>query len=135
MKAYTAYNIIDSNEDTCALVRYMTKSGVKHQVRVHSASSLQCPILGDHKFSSFDAEPQILPLRLLQYLGIKGNDFVDKCRLCFYGSFTDLQWAVHKVGEWMMGVGTCWILVTTGGDSLEMKHLDACLVCNSEIEI
>ena len=74
MKAHTAYDVLDTNEDTCALVRYMTRSGIKHQVRLHSASSLQCPILGDHKFSSCNAEPQILPLRLLQLLQIKGQN-------------------------------------------------------------
>ena len=72
MKAHTAYSVLDNNQDTCSLVQYMTKSGIKHQIRVHSASSLQCPILGDHKFSTFDAEPQKLPLRLLQMIGIRG---------------------------------------------------------------
>jgi len=73
MKAHTAYTVLDSSEDTCALVQYMTKTGIKHQIRLHSASSLQCPVLGDHKFSNFDAEPQQLPLRLLQMLDIRGT--------------------------------------------------------------
>ena len=81
MKAHTAYSILDTNELSCALVKYMTKSGIKHQIRLHSASSLNCPILGDHKFSSFNNEPQKLPLRLLQLLGIRGKLFI---RLIIY---------------------------------------------------
>eukprot|EP00112_Aurelia_sp_Birch-Aquarium-sp1_P006083 Seg1680.8 transcript_id=Seg1680.8/GoldUCD/mRNA.D3Y31 product="Mitochondrial RNA pseudouridine synthase Rpusd4" protein_id=Seg1680.8/GoldUCD/D3Y31 len=75
-KAFTAYTVLDHNESTCALVKFMTKTGIKHQIRIHSASSLECPLLGDHKFSSFNAEPQMLPLRLLQLLevtGVKSN--------------------------------------------------------------
>ena len=71
-KAFTAYSVLDHNENTCALVKYMSKSGIKHQIRLHSASSLECPLLGDHKFSSFNAEPQMLPLRFLQLLDISG---------------------------------------------------------------
>ena len=92
MKAHTAYTVVDNNEDTCSLVQYMAKTGIKHQIRVHSASSLQCPILGDHKFSTFDAEPQQLPLRLLQMIGIRGSDtiFYESVKLLFSISFSSI---------------------------------------------
>lgn len=41
-------------------------SAIKHQLRVHLADGLDCPILGDHKYSHYGKlAPQILPKRVL----------------------------------------------------------------------
>ena len=43
----------------------------KHQVRVHSAEGLSCPILGDHKYSHSDTlRPQLLSKYILDRLKI-----------------------------------------------------------------
>ena len=46
-------------------------SAIKHQLRVHLADGLDCPILGDHKYSHFGKlAPQILPTNVLKRFGI-----------------------------------------------------------------
>jgi len=43
----------------------------KHQLRVHTADCLNCPILGDHKYSSFGKlAPQQLPGKILRRFGL-----------------------------------------------------------------
>ncbi|KAK3737520.1 hypothetical protein QZH41_010633 [Actinostola sp. cb2023] len=70
--AVTKFTVLDNNQKTCSLCEIQPVTGHKQQIRVHLADGLICPILGDHKFSSTQPQPQILPLRLLQLLQIKG---------------------------------------------------------------
>lgn len=70
--AKTKFKILDANQTTCALLQVEPITGLKQQIRVHTAEGLKCPILGDHKFSSDIRQPQVLPLRLLQLLQIQG---------------------------------------------------------------
>ncbi|GAB6033537.1 hypothetical protein CHUAL_013411 [Chamberlinius hualienensis] len=70
-QAITAYSVL-SSADNAALVELKPKTGVKHQLRVHLASALGCPILGDHKYSHFlKLVPQKLPTDILQKLHIR----------------------------------------------------------------
>ncbi|XP_068100242.1 pseudouridylate synthase RPUSD4, mitochondrial isoform X2 [Hyperolius riggenbachi] len=49
-------------------------TGVKHQLRTHLALALNCPILGDHKYSHWDRlAPQKLPESTLRALGISST--------------------------------------------------------------
>lgn len=51
-EAITRYRIIDANHLTqCAILECQPQTGIKHQIRVHLAHGLNCPILGDHKYS------------------------------------------------------------------------------------
>lgn len=70
--AKTRFEVLDANKTTCALLQLEPITGLKHQIRVHLAEGLKCPILGDHKFSSDIHKPQVLPLRFLQLLQIEG---------------------------------------------------------------
>lgn len=70
--AITKFQVLDTNKTTCALLQLEPVTGLKQQIRVHTAEGLKCPILGDHKFSSDTREPQVLPLRLLQLLRFRG---------------------------------------------------------------
>ena len=46
-------------------------SAIKHQLRVHLSDGLDCPILGDHKYSHYGKlAPQNLPEGVLRRLGI-----------------------------------------------------------------
>ena len=46
-------------------------TAIKHQLRVHLADGIDCPILGDHKYSHFGKlAPQILPAKILRRFGI-----------------------------------------------------------------
>ncbi|KAG8949352.1 hypothetical protein FRC03_000370, partial [Tulasnella sp. 419] len=38
--------------DCISLLRLDLKTGLKHQIRVHLASFLKCPILGDHRYAT-----------------------------------------------------------------------------------
>ncbi|KAI3370084.1 hypothetical protein L3Q82_024869, partial [Scortum barcoo] len=51
--AATKYRVLDSSNG-CSLVELQPFSGVKHQMRVHMAFALTCPILGDHKYSHWN---------------------------------------------------------------------------------
>jgi len=53
----------------CAMESF---SGHRHQIRAHLSQLLSCPILGDHKYHPDAPEPQRLPLRLIQMLGMGG---------------------------------------------------------------
>ncbi|XP_031551449.1 mitochondrial RNA pseudouridine synthase Rpusd4-like [Actinia tenebrosa] len=70
--AITKFKVLDTNQKTCSLLEIDPVTGHKQQIRVHMADGLRCPILGDHKFSSEQPQPQVLPLRLLQLLQIRG---------------------------------------------------------------
>ncbi|XP_068450574.1 pseudouridylate synthase RPUSD4, mitochondrial-like [Clinocottus analis] len=69
--AVTKYRVLDSSSG-CSLVELQAFTGVKHQMRVHMALGLTCPILGDHKYShSNKLAPQKLPERVLEKLGLE----------------------------------------------------------------
>ncbi len=59
--AITKYRVLDANYDaSCALVECQPTTGRKHQIRVHLSFGLDCPILGDHKYSHhLKLEPQV----------------------------------------------------------------------------
>lgn len=59
-RAVTRYEVL-SKQDWCALLECLPLTNVKHQIRVHLAFGLNCPILGDHKYSHFD---KIAPMKL-----------------------------------------------------------------------
>ncbi|XP_069782956.1 pseudouridylate synthase RPUSD4, mitochondrial-like [Narcine bancroftii] len=69
-RAVTRYRVLASS-GVAALVEVQPITGVRHQIRVHMACGLACPLLGDHKYSSWSTlEPQRLPRRLLSQLGL-----------------------------------------------------------------
>ncbi|XP_051865862.1 pseudouridylate synthase RPUSD4, mitochondrial [Pristis pectinata] len=69
-RAVTRYRVLDTSGPT-ALVEVQPITAVKHQVRVHMALGLGCPILGDHKYSKWSSlEPQKLPRWVLTSLGL-----------------------------------------------------------------
>lgn len=69
--AVTKYRVLDSSSG-CSLVELEPFTGVKHQMRVHMALALTCPILGDHKYSNWNKlAPQKLPERVLGKLGLE----------------------------------------------------------------
>lgn len=46
---------------SCMVCLYLLLIGVKHQIRVHMALGLTCPILGDHKYSHWNKlAPQVI---------------------------------------------------------------------------
>ncbi|XP_029906584.1 pseudouridylate synthase RPUSD4, mitochondrial [Myripristis murdjan] len=69
--AVTKYRVLDSSSG-CSLVELQPLTRVKHQMRVHMALGLACPILGDHKYSHWSKlAPQNLPERVLGKLGLE----------------------------------------------------------------
>lgn len=58
--AVTRYRIL-ATSDKCALLECVPLTGKKHQIRVHLAYGLDCPILGDHKYSHFN---RMAPMKL-----------------------------------------------------------------------
>ncbi|XP_029357469.1 pseudouridylate synthase RPUSD4, mitochondrial [Echeneis naucrates] len=69
--AVTKYRVLDSSNG-CSLVELQPLTGEKHQMRVHMAFALACPILGDHKYSHWNKlAPQKLPERVLGRLGLE----------------------------------------------------------------
>jgi 23S rRNA-/tRNA-specific pseudouridylate synthase len=48
--AVTEYRVLSSYGQRCGLVEVSTATGFKHQVRVHLADALLCPVVGDYKF-------------------------------------------------------------------------------------
>ena len=68
----TNFKILDRNKKTCMLCALESFTGHRHQIRVHLSQLLNCPILGDHKYHPDAPEPQRLPLRLMQMLGMDG---------------------------------------------------------------
>ncbi|XP_072308399.1 pseudouridylate synthase RPUSD4, mitochondrial-like [Eucyclogobius newberryi] len=69
--AVTKYKVLDSGSG-CSLVELEPLTDVKHQLRVHMAFALSCPILGDHKYSHWNKlAPQKLPERILKRLKLE----------------------------------------------------------------
>lgn len=69
--AVTKFKVI-STRNSATLVELSPLTGVKHQLRVHMAFGLSCPILGDHKYSHLKKlAPQALPGDVLDCLRIK----------------------------------------------------------------
>uniref|UniRef100_H3AS95 Pseudouridylate synthase RPUSD4, mitochondrial n=2 Tax=Latimeria chalumnae TaxID=7897 RepID=H3AS95_LATCH len=69
--AVTRFQVLESCGSS-ALVELQPITGVKHQLRVHLAFGLGCPILGDHKYSHWDKlAPQKLPEGMLKKLGLE----------------------------------------------------------------
>ncbi|NXX76144.1 RUSD4 synthase, partial [Urocolius indicus] len=59
--AVTRYRLL-AHSAACSLLELQPITGVKHQIRVHLAYGLGCPILGDHKYSHWSKlAPQKLP--------------------------------------------------------------------------
>lgn len=70
-QAITHYQVLSSSCN-CALLECKTETGIKHQVRVHLASGLNTPILGDHKYSHLTKlVPQRLFPEILERLHIR----------------------------------------------------------------
>ncbi|CAI7993079.1 Mitochondrial RNA pseudouridine synthase Rpusd4 [Geodia barretti] len=59
--AVTEYRVLSSCGQRCGLVEASTATGFKHQVRVHLADALLCPVVGDYKFGGplFRAVPNL----------------------------------------------------------------------------
>lgn len=71
LPAVTKYKVLDSKSG-CSLVELHPLTDVKHQLRVHMALALTCPILGDHKYSHWSKlAPQKLPERVLKKLKLE----------------------------------------------------------------
>lgn len=71
LPAVTKYKVLDSKSG-CSLVELHPLTDVKHQLRVHMAFALTCPILGDHKYSHWSKlAPQTLPERVLKKLKLE----------------------------------------------------------------
>lgn len=71
LPAVTKYKVLDSRNG-CSLVELHPLTDVKHQLRVHMALALICPILGDHKYSHWSKlAPQKLPERVLNKLKLE----------------------------------------------------------------
>ncbi|XP_021504088.1 pseudouridylate synthase RPUSD4, mitochondrial [Meriones unguiculatus] len=69
--AVTQYQVL-SNTSSCALVELQPITGIKHQLRVHLSFGLDCPILGDHKYSDWNKlAPQKLSPGTLKKLGLQ----------------------------------------------------------------
>ncbi|KAF3823717.1 hypothetical protein GH733_007185 [Mirounga leonina] len=68
--AVTQYRVLSSTLSS-ALVELQPITGIKHQLRVHLSFGLDCPILGDHKYSNWtQLAPQKLSLGTLKKLGL-----------------------------------------------------------------
>ncbi|XP_060106677.1 pseudouridylate synthase RPUSD4, mitochondrial [Heteronotia binoei] len=69
--AVTRYRVL-SSASSCSLLELQPVTGVKHQLRVHLAYGLSCPVLGDHKYSNWSKlAPQKLPGKALKRLGLE----------------------------------------------------------------
>ncbi|XP_004714246.3 mitochondrial RNA pseudouridine synthase RPUSD4 [Echinops telfairi] len=69
--AVTQYQVLSSTLSS-SLLELQPVTGVKHQLRVHLSFGLDCPILGDHKYSDWNKlAPQKLCVGTLKKLGLK----------------------------------------------------------------
>ncbi|KAM9220223.1 pseudouridylate synthase RPUSD4, mitochondrial [Dugong dugon] len=68
--AVTQYRVLSSTLSS-ALLELQPVTGVKHQLRVHLSFGLDCPVLGDHKYSDWNRlAPQKLSAGTLKKLGL-----------------------------------------------------------------
>ncbi|EQB77992.1 RNA pseudouridylate synthase domain-containing protein 4 [Camelus ferus] len=68
--AVTQYRVLSSTLSS-ALLELQPITGIKHQLRVHLSFGLDCPVLGDHKYSDWNRlAPQKLPVGILKKLGL-----------------------------------------------------------------
>lgn len=56
-RAVTLYRVVDSAQKRAALLELTPLTGRTHQLRVHCAAALSCPILGDGKYGGAAAHP------------------------------------------------------------------------------
>ena len=49
--AWTKYSLLSRSEDNCSLIDVKPVTGFRHQIRVHLADAIMCPVLGDYKFA------------------------------------------------------------------------------------
>ena len=56
--AVTLFQTLDSAQKRAALLELTPLTGRTHQLRVHCASALKCPILGDGKYGGAEAHPE-----------------------------------------------------------------------------
>ena len=58
--AVTEYRVLNTN-NMMSLVEAKPITGFKHQIRCHLAFGIDCPVLGDHKFTYVDeiGRPQV----------------------------------------------------------------------------
>lgn len=49
--AWTKYSLLSRSEDNCSLIDVQPITGFRHQIRVHLADAIMCPVLGDYKFA------------------------------------------------------------------------------------
>ena len=71
--AITHYSVLDTGRGL-SLVELQPKTTTKHQLRVHTAEGLSCPILGDHKYSSSNQlVPQRLPPKVLKHFNLSAT--------------------------------------------------------------
>ncbi|XP_008589301.1 PREDICTED: RNA pseudouridylate synthase domain-containing protein 4 [Galeopterus variegatus] len=69
--AVTQYQVLSSTLSS-ALVELQPVTGIKHQLRVHLSFGLDCPVLGDHKYSDWNRlAPQKLSVGILKRLGLQ----------------------------------------------------------------
>ncbi|XP_064380432.1 pseudouridylate synthase RPUSD4, mitochondrial isoform X2 [Dromaius novaehollandiae] len=68
--AVTRYRRLASSS-ACSLLELQPITGVKHQIRVHLAYGLGCPILGDHKYSHWSKLAPQLPEIALKRLKLE----------------------------------------------------------------
>lgn len=57
-RAVTLYRVLDSAQKRAALLELTPLTGRTHQLRVHCAAALGCPILGDGKYGGAAAHPE-----------------------------------------------------------------------------
>ncbi|XP_021098473.1 RNA pseudouridylate synthase domain-containing protein 4 isoform X2 [Heterocephalus glaber] len=60
--AVTQYQVLSSTVSS-ALVELHPVTGIKHQLRVHLSFGLDCPVLGDHKYSDWNRLAPQVPAR------------------------------------------------------------------------
>lgn len=66
LKSVTNFKVIASAADSVALVALQPETGRKHQIRVHCASGIECPILGDDKYGQKDNDKYVAAMDFLK---------------------------------------------------------------------
>ncbi|MBL4589266.1 MAG: RluA family pseudouridine synthase [Alphaproteobacteria bacterium] len=56
LRAHTEFSVIDNVGEDVSFMAFWPRSGRTHQIRVHAADALNCPILGDHKYGGREVE-------------------------------------------------------------------------------